>query len=278
MSNKSDKFLDLGHALLALKTRAPDPVPDDQVPSDDDLLALYEGEPGDEKRAAVMHALANHPDTYSRWLALVEASFTVEQDVHAAPPVPAETDQPPSIFMRWLRPLFLPGLTAAAALAVVFMLLPIGTSLENNIDGLYRDYSFNARIITGGSSTLPARSIGRDQTAEQARFYQPINLGLAHALGIEAPAVDDPDSLRDDEHAALFALGRLSAISYAQCKDPAAANDDAFFQDAMPVLATITQSLTDEYRRELRLTGHINDVNSYCIMMVRLIDSLGVQP
>lgn len=234
-------------------------------PSDEMLAAFYDGKLDEEQTAAIKHFIAHDPDTYRRWLSLVESaedfevsSQTEDQANTPEDPVVEQADQKPESsnvvkFSKRKKPAIwsVMGGMIAAGLAAMFVLMPGVPNpdvFRNDLNHFYDDYS--GGMVPG----LPERSVGKapqlNLDTGKNRMVAAGVLSTLNKLGDRFQINDlDRDQLKEmkgidypteDAEKAAFLSGEFVAILHFKCRSPR--QDAKFFSDAY-VLFEENQSL-----------------------------------
>ncbi|MGI9304692.1 MAG: hypothetical protein ACR2RB_18595 [Gammaproteobacteria bacterium] len=278
-----------GYALLALQLRQKKDATGADTLSDDDLVALYEGDLDDEERARVLRCIANDKDVYRRWLALVEATYTVDtsfdplpahqsQDklqnvVSARSTLMTSADSPRPTFgetlLSWFKPIAQPVGALALAATLVLLILPGAPNYEANLDQLYRDHGFDAEELLRNSDALPTRTTGHLPQDLHTEMYSPAKTALAKGLltglqslgddaaipGIapEAQKYSDKTDIPDADRDVLVSLGRFAALAYAHCQRATLTERKDFFPQAISVYLQLNEAIDSGRYDELKI-------------------------
>ncbi len=272
-SNESDQAnkRDRAFVTLALGIKGQDPKDLPSV-SDDDLLALHQGQLSVDHKARVMHSIANNSDTYHRWIELVKTMDLVDELEIEDRELNRETagvDQSnqalstktgvkevknSSLVGRlgsWINwegnwtGVFGRGASVALVAVLAVFLVPM-VFFNPSVDQLYEQYTASGIVILPDKSISFSNNRDMPYSSIETEFAKGLANGLEELQIIDPPAswtlnkelyADGYAKLERDDQSA-FAFGRLVALSLVQCK---VAKDDAFFKSAAPLMQKLME-------------------------------------
>ncbi len=245
------------------------------APSSEDLAAFYDGKLSAVRRTQVLSHIANSPDRYRQWLALVDAAQT-EAHAASARTVNSSLNKSWRTAAQWIKharmkTVMLGGGAVAAVLALVITFtteIPLYEDVypyEEQVAGLYSDY---AGDWVGGrpelnNDTLPSVKLRGNTSAPQSETERPsisargdsiktpiqksLARGLAQglrSLGSEFRIVgfslDAAEGAPRGEHEYLQALGKIAAIAYFKCRGKTTSE---FYRDADEIIRALAPQL-----------------------------------
>ncbi|MDX1452597.1 MAG: hypothetical protein R3183_08555 [Oleiphilaceae bacterium] len=258
MTSHKDQAQDTAKAMLALGMSREQG--EFRVPSNEELAMLLDPQSKEQldatRRAQIMDAIANDPDTFSRWMAAVETAETLEIGHFATDVVMAsqkQTDNEPALISRLLNfvsdhlkaVLATGGATAMAmGLAIVFL---VPTGMDSQVSRLYDDYGSTwaskpeiIDVIRGGEQDSSALS------APDQRLQQGVAAGLKR-LGegfdirnLNITSRTDVSELAPSLSESLFALGQIAAMSHFKCSLGAA---DAYYAESWKLINELAPAI-----------------------------------
>lgn len=240
-------------AKLALQLCNFNSVPKGNPPSDEELAAFYDNKLSTLENARIKKFLAHHPDTYRRWIGLIETAADFEQDHDNKQPLnDDDSGESPRLFLRprWMMRV---GGALAASIALMSWILNFGTSqmaINQSMDLMYEQYAhtLKPRLPTKQISSQQwrvdldpsQRALASGVLAGLNRLGELFNVdGLTQdffsSQGIEATA------LQGEQYKDAFLSGQLAVLIHFQCQSGKI--DSGFKQDAYQLLHDRPQML-----------------------------------
>lgn len=256
MSRQNNMSEDKAKALLALGlTRE---QAEFLLPTDEELAMLAE-DPSTKnidvsRRAQIMDAVANDPETFSRWMQKLEMAQTLELGIHGAqvqdkPKVrqaPGIAERIAGFLRDHFKALTLSGGAGLAAAFAVVLMLPVG--MDSRVAELYDGYG-STWDTRPEKLTMIRGSQDRQAQALDAENYS-LREGVAKGLESLGPDFSirklnrdetKPETLLDPETiATLESIGRVATISYFKCSLGAT---DRYYTEAYGLLGSLTKDL-----------------------------------
>ncbi|GAA3965577.1 hypothetical protein [Allohahella marinimesophila] len=229
-----------------------------RVPSDEELAQLLEpqaSEPLDATRKAqIMDAIANDPETFRRWAAFVETAEIADIGHFAPGTEPEQAVEPParaSMLSRFrefisdhMRGLMATGGTAGIAMALV---LSMPGGMDSKVSGLYDDYGSHwdslpetVELVRGADDTESPPLSPADQRLKDGLEAGLAALGSHFSLRQLNPSNTDTSSLSEPLSESLLTLGEVAAITYFKCYLGA---EPGFFDDSLKLMEELAPAL-----------------------------------
>ncbi|TNC81022.1 MAG: hypothetical protein C9356_10495 [Oleiphilus sp.] len=204
-------------------------------PSEEEMAQLLDSEAAQAldptRKAQIMDAIANDPETFSRWMNAVDMAKTLQVG-NFAENVSFETssERPTTLVSRigqflaeHVRAVMATGGAGVAVAFAVVLMLPVG--MDSQVSRLYDDFGGQwaaqpqkLDVIRSGKTQQQAALSIPDQ-----RLKEGVEAGLA-MLGedfritqLNQSSVTDTSSLETELSESLFALGQIAAISHFKC-------------------------------------------------------------
>ena len=248
------------------------------VPTEEELAALLDQSLDEQRRDAIMGHIANTPEVYDQWIALVESIHIEEAHTAASPLMAANRlEQPTGLATTAIRGWFKDvlagfkvnsslkagGTFAVAAVVAVAVLQPFGgTNYNYEVDALFEQYGQQWEAIPTQATTLDTRGavlFPQPLTVEQHTVKQAMQAAVG-TMRLNTPQANDKhfliaaldnaptspseaaadDNLSSTEQQALTAIGRIAAIAHFKCQQNTA---DGFYNKADPLLRRSAQQL-----------------------------------
>lgn len=248
----STNKIELAEVLLALNAGGAD-TPVGALPSDEELVALAEGQLDEVRRAQLLSHIAADENVYERWMDAVELLSLADEPLTGA----AATESKPSLlsslasgFNKLLSPQGFAGLATAAAGIFALTVFIAPPSTEAHIDELYSAHGSHWSTSPSELESVKARRIGTNAQASAAK--QAVYMGAQHGLddlGSEFPSEWLPSinlepnsvsTLSTANYESLYNSGRLATIAHFKCQLSAA---PSFYTAADTALQGISKHL-----------------------------------
>lgn len=253
---RSEKSRNAAEALLALG------ITRDKAkflpPSEEELAQMLDAETSQAldptRKAQIMDAIANDPDTFARWMNAVEMAETLQvgnfaTNAHfeiAREARPSLLSRFSAFFSEHVRAVMATGGAGVAVAFAVVLMLPVG--MDSQVSRLYDDFGGQwasqpqqLDVIRGAKSQSAAALSIQDQRLKEGVEAGLTLLGDDFRIRQLNPHSDtDTGALEPELSQSLYALGQIAAISHFKCflgaeKDYYAASW-ALIQDLEPAI------------------------------------------